>query len=109
MTAIAMPPDPLIRATALTKLYGVVIGLNDVTIDLPRGVRGLLGPNGAGKSTFLKLITGQLRPTEGEVRVLGERPWSNPELFRRVGFCPEQDAFWDFLSAREFVTALGRM
>lgn len=99
----------MISARSLTKLYGLVIGLNDVTLDLPRGVRGLLGPNGAGKSTFLKLATGQLRPTEGEIRVFGERPWSVPELFRRIGFCPEQDAFWDFLTAREFVTALGRM
>jgi ABC-2 type transport system ATP-binding protein len=99
----------LLSASSLTKLYGLVIGVNDVTLDLPRGVRGLLGPNGAGKSTFLKLVTGQLRPTEGEIRVFGERPWSHPELFRRVGFCPEQDAFWDFLTGREFVTALARM
>jgi len=101
--------DSLLSARALTKLYGLVIGVNDITLELPRGVRGLLGPNGAGKSTFLKLITGQLRPTEGEVLVFGERPWSNPGLFRRIGFCPEQDAFWDFLTAREFVAALGRM
>jgi ABC-2 type transport system ATP-binding protein len=101
--------DALLEARSLTKLYGVVIGLNDVTLDLPKGVRGLLGPNGAGKSTFLKLVTGQLRPTEGEVRVFGERPWGNPGLFRRVGFCPEQDSFWDFLTAREFVAALARL
>jgi len=99
----------LIEARSLTKLYGVVIGVNDVTLDLPPGVRGLLGPNGAGKSTFLKLITGQLRPTEGEVRVFGEVPWNNPGLFRRIGFCPEQDAFYDFLTGLEFVTALARM
>lgn len=99
----------LLSARSLTKLYGMVIGVNDVTLDLPPGVRGLLGPNGAGKSTFLKLVTGQLRPTEGEVRVFGEKPWSNPGLFRRIGFCPEQDAFWDFLTAREFVAALARM
>ncbi|HEX7901303.1 MAG TPA: ABC transporter ATP-binding protein [Planctomycetota bacterium] len=101
--------EPILSARSLTKLYGLVIGVNDVTLDLPRGVRGLLGPNGAGKSTFLKLVTGQLRPTEGEVLVFGERPWSHPELFRRIGFCPEQDAFWDFLTAREFVAALARM
>jgi ABC-2 type transport system ATP-binding protein len=99
----------LIEARNLTKLYGVVIGVNDVTLDVPMGVRGLLGPNGAGKSTFLKLITGQLRPTEGEIRVLGERPWNNPDLFRRVGFCPEQDAFYTFLTAFEFVETLARL
>ncbi|MGE3175280.1 MAG: ABC transporter ATP-binding protein [Planctomycetota bacterium] len=99
----------LLEVRSLTKLYGVVIGVNDMSLDLDRGVIGLLGPNGAGKSTFLKLITGQLRPTEGELRVLGERPWNNTELFRRVGLCPEQDSFYDHMSALEFVTALARL
>lgn len=99
----------LISARALTKLFGIVIGVNDLTLDLEPGVIGLLGPNGAGKSTFLKLITGQLRPTEGEVTVLGERPWNNMRLFRRIGFCPEQDSFYDHMSALEFVTTLARL
>ena len=99
----------LLTARSLTKLYGVVIGVNDVTLDLEPGVIGLLGPNGAGKSTLLKLITGQLMPTEGGLEVLGEQPWNNPGIFRRVGLCPEQDAFYDNLSALEFVTALGRL
>ena len=99
----------LVTAQSLTKLYGVVIGVNDVTLDLEPGVIGLLGPNGAGKSTFLKLITGQLKPTEGSLEVLGQRPWSNTEIFRSIGFCPEQDAFYDDMSALEFVTALGQL
>lgn len=99
----------LIEARSLSKLYGVVIGVNDVTLDLPHGVHGLLGPNGAGKSTFLKLLTGQLRPTEGEIRVLGEVPWNNPQLMARLGYCPEQDAFYSFLTGREFVSLLGRI
>jgi ABC-2 type transport system ATP-binding protein len=98
-----------VKTARLTKLYGCVIGVNDLTLELPPGVHGLLGPNGAGKSTFLKLITGQLRPTEGEIRVFGERPWNNPGLFKRVGFCPEQDAFYDFLTGLEFVSTLARM
>jgi ABC-2 type transport system ATP-binding protein len=100
---------PLLQAEALTKLYGVVIGVNDVTLELEPGVIGLLGPNGAGKSTLLKLITGQLRPTVGSLRVLGERPWSNTRLYGRLGFCPEQDAFYDTLTAHQFVTSLGRL
>jgi len=72
-------------------------------------VHGLLGPNGAGKSTLLKLLTGMLRPSEGSLRVLGESPWGNPKLFRRIGYCPEQDAFWSFQTAREFVETLARM
>jgi ABC-2 type transport system ATP-binding protein len=99
----------LIEARSLTKLYGVVIGVNDMTLDLDHGVTGLLGPNGAGKSTFLKLVTGQLRPTEGGLRVLGERPWNNMELFRRTGLCPEQDSFFDQMTGLEFVTSLARI
>ena len=59
----------LLATSALTKLYGVVIGVNDVSFSLGPGVHGLLGPNGAGKSTFLKLLTGQLRPSRGTIRV----------------------------------------
>lgn len=99
----------VIAAQSLTKLYGVVIGVNDVTVELSPGVHGLLGPNGAGKSTLLKLITGQLRPTEGALAVFGQRPWNNPELLRRIGYCPEQDAFYAFLSGLDFVTTLARM
>lgn len=99
----------LIRAQSLTKLYGAVVGVNDVTLELPAGVRGLLGPNGAGKSTLMKLIMGQLQPTEGEIRVLGENPWGNPGLFRRIGFCPEQDALYPFLTGWEFVVTLARI
>ena len=99
----------LIQTQSLTKLYGVVLGVNDLTLDVPRGVLGLLGPNGAGKSTFMKLVMGQLRPSEGSIRVLGEVPWRNVRLYRRVGFCHEHDAFYDFLTGLEFVTVLARM
>jgi len=99
----------LIETRDMTKLFGVVIGVNDVTLDLEPGVIGLLGPNGAGKSTFLKLLTGQLRPTEGEVRVFGMSPWNNLELLARIGLCPEHDSFYDSLSALEFVTSLAKI
>ncbi|HVZ24367.1 MAG TPA: ABC transporter ATP-binding protein [Vicinamibacterales bacterium] len=93
----------------LSKWYGQVSGLNDVTVSLPAGITGLLGPNGAGKSTFMKLITGQLRPSKGSVRVFGEPIWGNPALYGRIGFCPEQDAFYDRMSGMEWVTALVRL
>ncbi len=98
--------DTLIQCENLTKLYGLVLGVNDVSLSLPRGVHGLLGPNGAGKSTFLKLITGQLQPTGGTIQVLGEPPWNNAALFHRVGVCPEQDAFYDFMTGAQFVETL---
>jgi ABC-2 type transport system ATP-binding protein len=96
----------IIAAEHLSKWYGQVSGLNDVSVVVPPGITGLLGPNGAGKSTFMKLITGQLRPSKGQVRVLGEPIWDHPALFQRIGFCPEQDAFYDRMTGREWVTAL---
>ena len=60
-----MSAAPIVAAEHLSKWYGQVIGLNDVTVDVPPGITGLLGPNGAGKSTFMKLITGQLKPSKG--------------------------------------------
>jgi len=92
-----------------SRWYGQVIALNDVTTAVAPGVTGLLGPNGAGKSTFLKLAAGQLRPSQGEVRVLGLPAWGSPELFHRVGLCPETDAFWEGLTGMQFVMALLRL
>jgi len=99
----------LVVADHLSKWYGQVIGLNDVSVTVPSGITGLLGPNGAGKSTFMKLITGQLKPSKGSVTVLGEPIWQNPGLYHRIGFCPEQDAFYDRMTGREWVTALVRL
>jgi ABC-2 type transport system ATP-binding protein len=83
-----MTTTPMITTEHLSKWYGQVSGLNDVTVTVPPGITGLLGPNGAGKSTFMKLVTGQLRPSKGTVRVLGEPIWANPALYHRIGFCP---------------------
>ena len=97
---------PIVAADHVSKWYGQVIGLNDVTVTVPPGITGLLGPNGAGKSTFMKLITGQLRPSQGTIRVLGEPIWGNPSLFFRIGFCPEQDSFYERMTGLEWVRAL---
>ena len=99
----------VIHTEHLSKWYGQVLGLNDVSVEVGPGVTGLLGPNGAGKSTLLWLLTGQLRPSQGRVEVFGESPWANPALFRRVGFCPETEGLYRNLSAREFVTLLARL
>jgi len=93
----------------LSKWYGQVSGLNDVSVAIPPGVTGLLGPNGAGKSTIMKLITGQLAPSTGSVRVLGEPIWGNPALYARIGFCPDQDAFYDRMTGLEWLDALVRL
>jgi ABC-2 type transport system ATP-binding protein len=107
--ATAPPPQVAVQTTTLSKWYGQVIGLNDVTVSVPQGVTGLLGPNGAGKSTFMKLMTGQLRPSQGSITVLGEPVWANPSVFFRIGFCPDQDAFYDRMTGLEWVAALARL
>jgi ABC-2 type transport system ATP-binding protein len=99
----------LVQADGVSKWYGQVSGLNNVTVSIPPGITGLLGPNGAGKSTFMKLMTGQLKPSQGTIRVLGEPIWGNPAIYARIGFCPEQDAFYDRMTGLEWVTALVRL
>ncbi|HTM02797.1 MAG TPA: ABC transporter ATP-binding protein [Vicinamibacterales bacterium] len=102
-------PPMIVETRQLSKWYGQVSGLNDVTVQVPPGITGLLGPNGAGKSTFMKLITGQLKPSKGQVRVLGAPIWGNPALYFRIGFCPEQDAFYERMTGLDWVTSLVRL
>lgn len=103
------PKTSVAEFRAVSKWYGNVIGVNHLSFRLPPGITGLLGPNGAGKSTVLQLATGQLRPSQGEVVILGQRAWGNPRLNRQIGLCPEQDAFYEWMSAREFVSYCARL
>jgi ABC-2 type transport system ATP-binding protein len=96
----------VIETSKLSKWYGNVLGLSDVTLEIEPGIVGLLGPNGAGKSTFLKLITGQIRPSIGTVRILGQKVQNNPSLFHRIGFCPEHDSFYEDMTGWVFLTSL---
>lgn len=97
----------MIELKSVSRWYGPVIGVNDVTCTLPAGVTALLGQNGAGKSTLMRLITGQLRPTTGEVTVGGMDPFGNPAAMRHLGFCPDIDSFPEHLTGRQFVTRMG--
>ena len=99
----------MITLDHVTKLYGSVIGVNDVTVELGVGAHGLLGPNGAGKTTFLGLITGQLRPTLGRVRVFGEPPFGNARVLSRIGYCPAADLLDRTTTPREWVRYLVRL
>lgn len=114
MTSI-VTPDTLAKVTSIvafdsvSKWYGNVIGLNKVTLRIPTGITGLLGPNGAGKSTLLYLATGQLRPSQGTVRVLGQTVWNHPALMRHIGLCPEQDAFYEWMTGFDFVRTCARL
>ncbi len=97
---------PFVEAKGLSKWYGQVVGLNDVTVTVGPGVTGLLGPNGAGKSTFLRLVAGQLEPSRGTIRVLGERPFGSARLPVLLGLCPDTDAFFEEMTGLEFVAAM---
>lgn len=101
--------EAVIDFERVSRWYGQVIGLNDVTFSLPPGLTALLGPNGAGKTTLLKLVTGQLHPTTGRLTVLGEAPFSHPAVMRRLGYCPEIDNFYEEMTGREFVTMLAAL
>jgi len=98
----------VIRAESLSKWYGNVLGLSDVSLEIDSGITGLLGPNGAGKSTFMKLVTGQMKPNIGRVTVRGRRTWNEPSLYRSIGFCPEPDAFYEDVTGWQFLTGLLR-
>jgi len=100
---------PIVEFHEVSKWYGNVIGINKLTIDIPAGVTGLLGPNGAGKSTLLQLATGQLFPSQGKVRVLGREVWNCPSLNRQIGLCPEQDAFYEWMTGWDFVYTSARL
>jgi ABC-2 type transport system ATP-binding protein len=100
---------PVVEFHEVSKWYGNVIGINKLSVTIPAGVTGLLGPNGAGKSTLLQLATGQLYPSQGRVRVLGRAVWNNPALNRHIGLCPEQDAFYEWMTGRDFVYTCARL
>ena len=93
----------------MSKWFGDVVAVSDVTFALGPGVTALLGPNGAGKSTVLRLLGGLARPSQGQVRVLGGNPRKDLSLFGRIGLVPQQEALFEPMTAREFVEAAARL
>jgi ABC-2 type transport system ATP-binding protein len=98
-----------IELRGVSRWYGNVVAVNDVTMTIGPGVTGLLGPNGAGKSTMMHMIAGFLPPSRGELTVAGAASWRNPEIFRTVGLVPERDSVYAFLTGTDFVTATARL
>src|SRR4029079_9998102 len=94
------PLAPLLLFEQVSKWYGTVLALNQVTLALTGGITGLVGANGAGKSTLLRMANGQLRPTLGRVSVRGTDAW-DWRARRLVGYCPDIDAFYEDLSGRK--------
>jgi ABC-2 type transport system ATP-binding protein len=95
--------------SAVSRWYGNVVAVNDVSFEVGPGITGLLGPNGAGKTTLLHMMAGFLAPSAGTVQ-LDEMPtWRHPELYRMVGFVPEREAVYPFLTARQFAVASAKL
>ncbi|MET8911274.1 ABC transporter ATP-binding protein [Micromonospora sp. NPDC004551] len=107
-TAPATPASTLDLA-GVSRWYGNVVAVNDVTMRLGPGVTGLLGPNGAGKTTLLHMMAGFLAPSRGAVTLDGAPTWRNPDVYRRLGLVSEREAVHTFLSAYEFVLASAKL
>jgi ABC-2 type transport system ATP-binding protein len=93
----------------VTRWYGNVVAVNDITMSLEPGVTGLLGPNGAGKSTLLHMMAGFLAPSRGTLTIDGVAIWHNPEIYRKVGLVPERDSVYSFMSGGRFVRASAKL
>ena len=100
---------PAVMLEAVSKWYGEVIGINDVSLAIDGGVTGVLGPNGAGKSTLFKLLLGRLRPSQGAVRLFGTDPWESTSPFRRVGYVSETEPLYEWMTALDFLTTMARL
>jgi ABC-2 type transport system ATP-binding protein len=96
-------PGPLVVADGVSKWFGALVAVSDVSFEIGPGVTALLGPNGAGKSTMLRMLCGLARPSRGTVRVLGRDPRTDVDVTRLVGLVPQQETVFESLTAREFV------
>jgi len=109
----ASPTAPAVVAALevehVSRWYGNVVAVNDISFGLGGGVTGLLGPNGAGKSTLLHLMAGLLAPSAGRVLVEGASAWRRPEMYRHVGLVPERETVHGFLTGREFAALNARL
>jgi ABC-2 type transport system ATP-binding protein len=108
VTSPARPQAPVLLFDRVSKWYGPVIGINQVTLELRPGITALVGGNGSGKSTLLRLAGGQLRPDLGLVQVCGQDAWSAAGK-RLLGYCPEADTFYEEMSGRRFVETMARL
>ena len=100
---------PAVLIDQVSKFYGQVVGLNDVSLAIDGGVTGVLGPNGAGKSTLFKMMMGRLKPTQGSVRLFGVDPWESTSPYRRVGYVSESEKLYEWMTSLDFLTTLARL
>jgi len=99
----------VVELQSVSRWYGNVVAVNDISMTLQPGVTGLLGPNGAGKTTVLHMMAGFLSPSRGTVTIDGKPTWRNPSIYRTLGLVAEREAVHGFLTARQFVIACAKM
>jgi ABC-2 type transport system ATP-binding protein len=102
-------PNPVIRVDAVSRWFGSVVAVSDVSFDVVPGITGLLGPNGAGKTTLLRMMTGLAATSRGSVTMFGEPVRDNPPLYRKIGVMSEHETVYGFMKGREFVRMMGRL
>ena len=102
-------PSPVIRVDGVSRWFGSVVAVSEVSFDVMPGITGLLGPNGAGKTTLLRMMTGLAATSRGTVTVFGEPVRDNPPLYRRIGVMSEHETVYGFMKGREFVRMMGRL
>jgi ABC-2 type transport system ATP-binding protein len=107
--APASASDAAIEVINVSRWYGNIVAVNDISFSLRPGITGLLGPNGAGKSTLLHMLSGFLKPSAGSIRLLGEETWENPAMYRNIGLVPERESVYSFLTGFEFVRLSARL
>ena len=103
------PETPVVRVEGVSRWFGSVVAVSDVTFDVRPGITGLLGPNGAGKTTLLRMMTGLAKPSTGSVTVFGEPVRDNPPLYRRIGVMSEHETVYGFMKGRDFVRMMARL
>jgi ABC-2 type transport system ATP-binding protein len=104
-----MSGETVIRVDGVSRWFGSVVAVSDVSFDIGPGITGLLGPNGAGKTTLLRMMTGLAGTSTGTVTMFGQPVRDNPELYRRIGVMSEHETVYGFMKGREFVRMMGRL
>jgi ABC-2 type transport system ATP-binding protein len=99
----------IVVGESLSRFYGMILGLNNVSFSIGRGITGVVGPNGAGKTTLFRLLLGQIEPSSGSLRVFGESPWNNPWVQARIGYCPEAESVPSGIGAFDWLVGLGML
>jgi ABC-2 type transport system ATP-binding protein len=98
---------PIAEGRSLSRFYGMILGLNNVSFMIRPGITGIVGPNGAGKTTLFRLLLGQIKPSSGTLEVFGERPWNNQLVQARIAYCPESETVPTGIGAFDWLVGLG--